>query len=125
MKRQMSIAVEQGQWFQALIIGGGPSRSDRRRGFRLTLSCWRRLHHFVQVVNEVATWSVRAESNGMVGPAQVRLVFRVPGHGPEFGLAMSELAFFAVFAGPVFGKWSAQFRLVAVGVDLLGSVGIS
>lgn len=85
------------------------------------------LHHWIsglfEVVNKVATRSVGTKSDRVVGSAQVRLVLGVPGHRPQFGLAMCELAFLSIFAGSVFRKRPAKFRLVAGRVHFAVGVG--
>lgn len=67
----------------------------------------------------MATWTVRAESDGVESAAQFRLVFRMPDETAKFVKAVSELAFVAIFARAILFIRSAQFRLVAAGIGLL------
>lgn len=79
-----------------------------------------RLCDFVLVVNEVATGSIRAEADRVVGAAQLGFIFRMPGEAAEFTHAMRELALVAIFTHAELLEWAAQLRLVAGRVDCGG-----
>jgi hypothetical protein len=51
------------------------------------------------------------------GAAKLSFVFRVASQISEFMVTMSELAFISILAGSALFKWSAQFCLVAAGVN--------
>lgn len=69
-------------------------------------------------MNEVAAWSVGAESDRVVCATQVGLVLGVSVDGPQLRMSVGELALVAVLAGSVLLVRSAQLRLVAAWVDL-------
>ena len=69
-------------------------------------------------MDKVASRSVGAEPDRVVGPAQVGLVLGVSVDGPQLRQSVSELALLSVLAGSVFLIRSAQLRLVAASVDL-------
>merc|ERR1712223_2106704 len=71
----------------------------------------------VQIVDKVASWTIRAKTNGMICSAQICFVFWMSGHSSQFSLSMRKLTFFTIFTGSMFRKWSAQLRLVSASVD--------
>lgn len=74
-------------------------------------------------MNKVAAGTIRTKTYGMIGSAQICLVFGMSGHCTQFGHAMCKLALFAIFASTVFGERPAKFGLVAAGVNLGGRAG--
>jgi nitric oxide reductase large subunit len=81
------------------------------------------LDGLVQVVDKVAPGTIGTKSYAVIGLAQIGLVFWMSGYGAHISMAMSKLAFFAIFTRPVLGKRSAQLRLVTASVDLCGCRG--
>ena len=72
----------------------------------------------VCVVDKVASGSVGAVAGGVKGAAQFGLVLGVTDHVAHFGVAMGELALFAILADSVLLKRSAQLGLVSIGILL-------
>merc|ERR1712203_1025674 len=62
----------------------------------------------VQIVDKVASWTIRAKTNGMICSAQICFVFWMSCHSSQFSLSMRKLAFFTIFTGSMFRKGSAQ-----------------
>jgi len=93
------------------VLGGAGGSGGRDAVLLLLL-------RLLQAVDEVASWSVGAESHRMVGPAQVCLVLGVSGHYPHLVVAVGELALISVLAGPVLLVRATQLRLVTACVHL-------
>lgn len=70
------------------------------------------------VVDEMAAWPVRAESDGVEGAAQLSFVFGMAAQASQFMDPVSKLAFVAVLAGTVLLEGPAKLRLVTAGVHL-------
>jgi len=115
----MTLAIKHGQWFQwfvyALANLWSAATTNGFVGFLPFL-----FFGFLQIVNKVASRTIRTKTNGMVCPAQICLVFGMASHCAQFSHAVGELAFFAILAGAMFTERSAKFGLVAAGVDLGG-----
>jgi len=69
--------------------------------------------HLVHGVDKMTSRSVGTEAHTVVGPAQVCLVFRVPGHGAKILHSVRKLAFFSIFARSIFLKGSTHLGLVS------------
>jgi len=67
----------------------------------------------LRVVDEVAPRTVGAQTDGVEGPAEVRLVLRVSIHRAKFRLAVGELALLSVLAEAVFLEGATQLCFVA------------
>ena len=67
----------------------------------------------LDVMDEMATRPVRAESDRVEGAAQLGLVFRMAGKIAQFAVAMSELTLVAIFTGAAFLERPAQLGFVA------------
>ena len=118
------VGREHGQWWHP--VGSGRGRPGARgctvldgaggsggRDAVLLL-----LLRLIQVVDEVASWSVGAESHRMIGPAQVCLVLGMSRHCPHLVVAVGELALLTVLARPVLLVRATQLRLVTACVHL-------
>jgi len=85
----------------ALLLGSG----DGRLG-----------SHLVKSVDEMTARSVGAESNAVIGLAEVGFVLWVSGDVANFLQSVSELTLLPVLAGSVFFVGPAHLRLVATGL---------
>lgn len=72
----------------------------------------------VRVMNEVATWAVRAETDSVECAARLGLILRVAGQVSQFVIAVSELTLLSILARTVFLERSAELGFVAGRVDL-------
>lgn len=68
---------------------------------------------FLEVVNEMATGPVRAETDRVEGAAQLGFVFRVAGKIAQFVVTVRELTFVAVFAGAALLERPAELGFIA------------
>ena len=125
-RRGRVVGREHGQWGHPVgsgrgrpgARGGGPVLDGAGGGGRDAALLLLLLLGLLQVVDEVASWSVGAESHRMIGPAQVCLVLGVSGHCPHLVVAVRELALIPVLAGPVLLVRATQLRLVTACVHL-------
>lgn len=69
----------------------------------------------LEVVDEMATGPVRAETDRVKRAAQLGLVFRMAGEVAQLAVPVSELTLVAIFAGAAFLEWPAQLCLVPGG----------
>jgi len=121
------VGREHGQWWHPVGSGRGRPGASGARGCTVLDGAGGSggrdavlllLLRLIQVVDEVASWSVGAESHRMIGPAQVCLVLGVSGHCPHLVVAVRELALIPVLAGPVLLVRATQLRLVTACVHL-------
>jgi hypothetical protein len=81
---------------------------------------WRRIvTSLFCIVDEMATWPVRAKADGVESAAQFRFVFRVTDETAKLVKSVSKLTFIAIFARSILLIRPAEFRLVAARIRLL------
>ena len=69
-------------------------------------------------MDKVTSWSVRTETNGVEGAAQLRFVLGMSGEVPELVDTVSELALFPILAATTLLVGPTQLRLVSASVVL-------
>lgn len=78
----------------------------------------------VDVVDEVATWAIWTETDGVKSAAWLCLVLGMAGKIAQFVVAMRKLTLLAVLAGAVFLERPAQLGFITSGVDLRARLGL-
>lgn len=72
----------------------------------------------VGIVNEMATWAVGAEANGVESAAELSFVLRVACESAQFRVAVRKLALITILAETCFLEGATQLGLVAGGIGL-------
>lgn len=122
----LGVLAVKSRWVFETALDGRGAATDLLRGGQLPqlLRGTVRRPSLVVVVDEVAAGSVRTQSGRVERPTEVRLVLGMAHDGPQFRLAVSELALASVAARSVLLVRTTQLCLIAgrrgAGGDLPG-----